>query len=81
MATTAKILVWLILQMSDPPVPVPEGCSGTTEVSSPESRDEIISPGSSAGTNPPVLVGTALGTSCVLLNGQACLSELIINQG
>lgn len=25
MATTAKILVWLILQMSDPPVPVPEG--------------------------------------------------------
>lgn len=55
--------------------------SGTKEVSSPGSRDQIISSGSSAGTKPQCWWEQALGNSCVLLNGQACLSELIINQG
>jgi len=51
------------------------------EVSSCGSRGaQITSPGSSAGTDHPVLVGTAPGTSCVLLNGRRAFQrELVIN--
>lgn len=47
-----------------------------TEASGPGSGgDQIASPGSSAGTDHPVPAGTALGTSCVLLNGKASFRE------
>lgn len=58
-----------------------EVCAGTTLASSRgNTGDQTAFPGSSAGTDHPVLVGTALGTSCILLNGKACLSERISNK-
>lgn len=48
-----------------------EVCAGTTEVSSHGSRgDQITSPGSSAGT--------ALGTSCILLNGRCVFQRELL---
>lgn len=73
---TVRISVWHVVQLPDPPAPAAGGLCWHDKASSRGSTgDQVTSAGSSAGAGHPVLVGTALGTSCILLNGKACLTE------